>query len=509
MHFYTSVVQRGNKLLVRGVRDGRPYKESVWYRPYLFVRAERGSYRSIHGERLMKFEFESIYEARDYVKQVYTTPGGSKFWGLDQFVYPYISDNFEEGFEYDTSQICVANIDIEADGSSGFPDPSLADKACTAITMIRRGVIHVFGYVDFPSAVLNQRIRYVRCEDEREMLLRFLDCWTSDYPDVITGWNVDGFDVPFLVNRIRRVLGEDYAKLLSPWKILDERTFVFRGMETQTFVPLGITVLDYLPMYRGKKFVQEPRESYTLNYIAHVELGESKVDYSEHGDLHTLWLEDPDKFMQYNVHDAVLVERLDEKLDLMGIVFQLAYGARTNYSDALGSVKQWEVILYNEMMKDRIVIDGKQSEEDLMAARPLDGGYVKVPQTDGFKIWGVSIDLDSLYSHLQMQFNISPETRMEKMPWDLSFDDVLNGRLEERREEILAMDRVVAANLVTYRKDQKGILPKVLEKMYNERKLFKRRSLDFKQKHEDVVAELKRRGFTEQQLKDEGIVNRV
>ena len=507
MHFYTSVIQRGNKLLTRGILDGEPYKESIWYQPYLFLedKTGKGEYRSIDGRVLAKKHFDSIYDAKDFVKSMQGVQG-FKFWGMDQFVYPYINDTFEHGFEYDDRLVCVANIDIEVDSQDGFPEPLVADKPVTAITMIRDGDIHAFAYVDFPSAQNDPRIIFHRCQDEKELLQRFLHEWIKKYPDVITGWNVEGFDVPYIVTRLKRVLGENMTKLLSPWKILDEKTIEFRGREITTYTPLGITILDYLPIYRGKKFVMEPRESYTLNYIAHVELGEKKIDYSEYAGLWELWRKDPDKFMRYNVHDTLLVERLEEKLGLLSIIYRMSYGARINFTDALGSVKQWEVIIYGKMMRDKVVIDGQQNPDGFSSV-PLVGGYVKNPMTDGFQEWPVSLDLDSLYSHLIMQYNISPETKTGKLDVPLNFEEILNRGLDEYRDEF--KDNVVAANLVTYRKDKRGFLPTILEEMYNERKLFKSKALKAKQHHKDIVGELKKRGLTEEQLKEAGVINRV
>jgi DNA polymerase elongation subunit (family B) len=499
-HFYTSVIQRGNRLLVRGYLNGQQYKQSVSYRPYLFVRGP-GEYKDIFGGSLQKLQFDSIYDAKDFVKTMHGVQG-AKYWGMDQFVYPYINDEFPDGFEYDEKLIDVANIDVEVYAVNGFPDPTIAKERVTAITMIRDDVIYAWGCGEFPDAALNPRIVYTNCADEKELLASFMLQWSKKYPDVITGWNVEGFDIPYLVNRITRVLGEKAAKLLSPWGVLDEKFIPFRGEEIATFVPVGITVLDYLPIYRGKKFVMEPRESYTLNYIAHVELGEKKIDYSEYAGLWDLCDRDFNKFMTYNVHDAVLVQRLEEKLGLLSIIYQLAYGARTNFVDALGSVKQWEVIIYGKLMKDKIVVDGKQDLAGLGTAM-LAGGYVKPPMTDGFMIWPVSLDLDSLYSHLIMQYNISPDTKLDKLDADLSVDDILDGKLQA------PSDRVVAANLQTFRKDKRGFLPIILENMYKDRKAFKKKAIEAKKKHEAIEAELKRRGMTEEQLKDEGIINRV
>jgi DNA polymerase elongation subunit (family B) len=499
-HFYTSVIQRGNRLLVRGYLNDQPYKQSISYRPYLFIKGP-GEYRNLQDESLKKIQFDSIYDAKDFLKLM-RDASGFKYWGMDQFVYPYINDEFPDGFEYNEKLIKVANIDVEVYAKNGFPDPTIAKERVTAITMIRDGTIYCWGCGEYPDAVLNPRIKYTNCPDEKELLASFMMEWVRVYPDVITGWNVEGFDIPYLVNRITRVLGEKAAKLLSPWGVLDEKFIPFRGQEIATYVPVGIAVLDYLPIYRGKKFVMEPRESYTLNYIAHVELGEKKIDYSEFAGLYDLCDRDFNKFMNYNVHDAVLVERLDEKLGLLSIIYQMAYGAGINFNDALGSVKQWEVIIYGKMMKEKVVIDGQQNLDGLGASM-LAGGYVKAPMTDGFMIWPVSLDLDSLYSHLIMQYNISPETKLEKLDFDLTIDDLLEGKL------VAPKDRVVAANMQTFRKDKRGFLPVILENMYNDRKAFKNKAGDAKKMHELIQAELKRRGVTEAELKDEGIINRV
>jgi DNA polymerase elongation subunit (family B) len=290
------------------------------------------------------------------------------------------------------------------DADQGFPDITTADKEITAITMKKNDMYIVLGCGEFVTD--NEKIKYIRCKDEHELLLKFLDVWRSKWfsPDLITGWNVEGFDIPYIVNRIRRVLGHNMAKKLSPWEILEERTIQFMGREQQVFIPVGISTLDYLQLY--KKFSFTNQESYRLDHIAFVELGERKMDYSEYDSLFGLYKNDFQKFIEYNIKDVDLVDRLDEKLKLIEQVFAIAYDGKVNYQDAFTSVRMWDVIIHNYLLNQRIVVPQlRVGNKD----GQIIGAYVKDPKK-GMHKWVVSFDLNSLYPHIIMQYNISPET---------------------------------------------------------------------------------------------------
>jgi DNA polymerase elongation subunit (family B) len=466
--FYTHVAVRGDDVLYIGYDKGQRVRKRVKYRPYVFVPAKSTTqYHSLDGTPVEKFDFECIRDARDFVRSASTTEG-QDVYGLDNWENLYIYDTFPDDIEGNAELVNVANLDIEVakrkDG--GWATVEEADQPVTATTLKIDGTVHAFGLGDFePEDPLDQ---YYKCESEEEMLHFFLQEWTRAYPDVMTGWNIDMFDVPYLVNRIKKLLGEEAAKRLSPWKRLEEKKITIRGRETTIFVPLGVTSLDYYRLYRNKKLVVETQESYTLDHIAHKVLKEKKLDYSEHASLMDLYEKDFPKFMRYNIRDVKLVDKLEETLGLIKLVVSIAWRSKVNFEDVLGSVKQWEVLCHTYLRKRNQVLPPKQD-----AGREfLLGGYVKEP-LKGKHEWVVNFDLDSLYSHLIMQYNISPETFVGKLHQvddpESMVEKVLAGHLDDYRNEINASDVAVAANLCCYTRKKKGFFPQILEEMYRER----------------------------------------
>jgi DNA polymerase elongation subunit (family B) len=474
MTFYTNFFLRGSKLYIRGYDKGLPFDDVLYYKPYLFVPAKSGSYKTIDGKTVDKIEFSTVREAKDFIEK-YKDIDQFQVYGSTNFAYVYINDRFKNDVEYDASLVSVLTLDIECDSSDGFPDIGLADKMLTSITIRKNGRSSaVFSYGDFHTNDPN--IFYVKCENEEDLIKKFLKVWSSDAwrPDIVTGWYIEFFDIPYLINRISRVLGMDWARKLSPWKILDERTIDFKGKQSQSFNINGIAVLDYYQLYR--KFSFANHENYKLDYICSIELGEKKVDYSEYGTLHELYKNNFQKYIEYNIHDCVLVDKLDDKLKLIDQVMALAYDAKVNFTDTMTTVRSWDTIIHNYLMNDNIVVPQVKQNNNLNS---LVGGYVKDPQI-GLHKWVVSYDLNSLYPHLIMQYNISPETFVKRVDIP-SIDKLLNNEWEYRDGSV-----TYAANGCTYHKDKQGFLPALMEKMYNDRSKYKKMSIDAKKKYEST-----------------------
>jgi DNA polymerase elongation subunit (family B) len=452
---------------------GQPFEEVHYYKPYLFVPSKKGTYRTIDGKSVDKIQFDTIRDARDFVEK-YKGVEQFQVYGSTNFPYVYINDRFKGDVEYDPSHVNVVTLDIECDSSDGFPDIATADKKLTAITIRKRGKSAVFSYGDFHTDDPN--IFYVKCDDEEDLIRKFIKVWTSRAwkPDIVTGWYIEFFDIPYLINRIARVMDMDWAKKLSPWKMLDERKVEFRGKEVQSFNIPGLAVLDYHQLYR--KFSYANHESYKLDYIASIELGEKKVDYSEYGTLHDLYQKNFQKFIEYNIHDCVLVDKLDDKLKLIEQVMALAYDAKVNYTDTLTTVRSWDTIIHNFLLSRNVVVPPMK---DNRGFNGLVGGHVKDPRV-GMHKWVVSYDLNSLYPHLIMQYNISPETFVRRVDMP-SIDMLLEGVWE-------APDRTLAyaANGCTYSKDKQGFLAELMEKMYDDRSKYKKMSIDAKKKYEQT-----------------------
>lgn len=481
--FYTNVSLNRDDILLRGYENGERVQVRIPYKPTLYEHSKDGSgeYRNIRGAKCFAIKFDSISEARKHLKQ-FENVSGKTIYGLSNFVYTFINEHYKY-IDYDPKMISKVNIDIEVAADQGFPDIQTADKEITAITLKKDDIYIVLGCGEFKTD--NEKVKYIRCADESELLLKFLDVWRSKSvsPDLITGWNVEMFDIPYIVNRISRVLGTHMAKKLSPWELLEERKIEIAGKDYQAYVPVGISTLDYLQLYRKFSFTMQ--ESYRLDHICNIELGERKMDYSEYDSLFDLYKKDYQKFIEYNIRDVDLVDRLDDKLKFIEQVFAIAYDGRVNYQDAFTSVRMWDIIIHNYLLSQKIVVpQNKKGEKE----RQIIGAYVKDPQV-GMHKWVVSFDLNSLYPHLIMQYNISPETykgQISTLGGDEGVDKILNGYLNEPsiRNQLMVQNLTCAASGCMFDKDFQGFLPKLMQMMYDDRVIYKKKMIEAKRAQE-------------------------
>lgn len=487
--FYTNVQVYGSRILYRGVEDGRKVKRKIDYFPTLYVPSKvHTGFTSVSGDAMAEMKPGNIRETRDFVEQ-YKEVENFKIYGNQKYEYTFISDHFSDDVDWDLSHITVTNIDIEVGSENGFPEPEYANEPITAITMKNnQGKFVVLGCGKFDNK--RDDVWYIQCRDEIDLIKRFLDEWSFNYPDIITGWNVEMFDIPYLVNRIKKVLGEEAAKRLSPWSIVNERRVTnMRGNDQQIYDLMGIAVLDYIAMYRKFAPGGQSQESYKLDAIANVEVGERKLSYEEYGNLHTLYKDNYQLFIEYNIRDVELVERIDEKLKLIELVLTLAYDSKTNYTDAFSQVRMWDAIVYNHLRKKNVVVDPivKHSKD-----AAYEGAFVKDPIL-GMHKWVASFDLNSLYPHLIMQYNISPDTIIEPEHYDgtlrefvsrnhISVDNLLN---QEINTSVLqTADATLTPNGQFFTKERHGFLPEIMEKMYNDRSAYKKKALAAKQEVE-------------------------
>lgn len=474
MKFYTDVNIFKNNILLRGYENNERIHETIPYKPYLFIKSNKESeYKNIYGDSLSKIDFDSIYQAKQF-RNSYKQTANFEIYGMDRFVYPFISDNYTGTIHYDASLIKIMYIDIEVDTENGFPDIEAANRHITAITYRIGNTRTVLGLKDFDKNKLQRitdakNIHYYKFKTEKELLKSFIQLWQAADIDVVTGWNIELFDIPYIVRRIRQVLGENESKKLSPWKKLRERTIKSRGKEHVVFFPIGIAILDYFQLY--KKFTYSQRESYSLNYISHVELGVAKLDYSEYENLAALYRENHQLFIEYNIIDVDLVCQLEDKLRLIELVYAISYDAKVNYNDALGSVLLWDVIIMNYLKDKNIIINPKTSNNK----RDFEGGYVKNPIL-GMHEWVLSFDLTSLYPHLIMQYNISPETYVKSVNMSSYYrtnNSNFVDHILEKRDMPTVEDCTIAANGCVYRKDTYGFLPALMDLQFKLRNDYK------------------------------------
>jgi DNA polymerase elongation subunit (family B) len=475
MRFYTNVQMIGNQFLVRGVENGKRYEHRDEFFPSVFVKTKKDSkYRTLNGKAVEEVRPGTVRDCRDFYKR-YTDVDGFEIYGNDRYIYQYISEKYpEDEIKFDISQIKLVTLDIETTAEHGFPDIESAIEEILAITIQDYTTKKITTWGVKPFANKQDNVTYYHCHSEQELLGHFINYWMVDVPDVITGWNIQLFDIPYICKRLNRVFGEKVMKRLSNWGLVTEGKIFIQGREHVTYDIGGLTQLDYLDLY--KKFTYKAQESYRLDYIAEVELGQKKLDHSEFDTFKDFYTKGWQKFIEYNIVDVELVDRLESKMKLIELALTMAYEAKVNYADVFYQVRMWDNIIYNYLKKRDIVVPPRKKETK---NEKYAGAYVKEP-IPGKYDWVVSFDLNSLYPHLIMQYNISPETLLEERHPTASVDKILN---EEINFE-LYKDNAVCANGAMFRKDVRGFLPELMEKMYGDRVIFKKKMLKAKQDYE-------------------------
>ena len=465
----------GNNFLVREVVNGKReiYKEE--YSPTLYVKSNKKTkYKTLDGESVEPVKPGTVRDCREFFKK-YDNVDGFKIFGNNRYVFQYLSDKYpQDEVKFDINKINLVTMDIEVKAEQGFPDPESCSEEMLTISLQDYTTKKITTWGRKPYVPTQENVTYYHFSDEIEMLNSFLYHWSKNPPDVITGWNVRLYDIPYLCGRISRIMGDKKCKLLSPWGLVSQDEIYISGRRYNVYDIAGMTTLDYLELY--KKFTYKAQESYRLDYIANIELGQKKLDHSEFDTFKEFYTGNWKKFVDYNIIDVELVDRLEDKMKLIELALTMAYDAKVNYQDVMYQVRMWDTIIYNYLKKRNIVIPPKDSSDknDKYA-----GAYVKEPKPGKYD-WVVSFDLNSLYPHLIMQYNISPETLLETKHPSVTVDKILG---EELTFEMYK-DSAVCANGAQYRKDVKGFLPELMEKMYAERVVFKKKMLEAKQAYE-------------------------
>ena len=360
-------------------------------------------------------------------------------------------------------------LDIEVQCENGFPNVEEAAEEMLSIT-IKDMVTKKF-YIWAVREFETEHEHYI-FDSEREMLKNFLEWWVHHTPDILTGWNVNLYDVPYIARRLNRILGEKWMRSLSPWNRANEREIYVQGRKNYAYDVSGINILDYLDLYR--KFTYSNQESYRLDHIAFVELGQRKLDHSEYENFRDFYTSDWQKFIEYNIQDVELIDRLEDKMKLLELAITMSYDAKVNFEDVYSQVRMWDTMIFNYLADKNIVPPPRKGEKK---DEKYAGAYVKEP-VPGKYDWVVSFDLNSLYPHLIMQYNISPETLWETRHPSANVEKLLNQEVD------LSGDFAVCANGAQYRKDKRGFLPEMMEKIYTERVIYKKRMIQAKKDYE-------------------------
>ena len=466
-------MQWGNFILLREVVNGERKNRRIKYSPTLFASVEKPTkYQTLHGGYVTPVVHPTMKEAKEWVAQY--ADQHDVIHGNTQYPYCFLSDTFKGDVDWDMDQLLMVTIDIEVQCENGFPSPSLAEEEMLSITIKNHQSkrIVVFGIGDFVTD--REDITYIKCESEIHLLKEFLVFWEKHHPDIVTGWNTEFFDIPYICNRIKKLFGEDELKRLSPWGGVQDREVYNRGRHHQVYNIQGIAALDYYDLYR--KFTYVTQESYRLDHIAFVELGERK-DGNPFETFREWYEKDYQSFIEYNITDVELVDKLEDKLKLIELCLTMAYDAKVNYTDVLGTVRYWDILIYNYLKDKNIVIPMKNPHQK--KAEKFEGAYVKDPLV-GMHKWVMSFDLNSLYPHLIMQYNISPETLLPQSESKVSVDKILEGKVKN------TSNCCMTPNGAFFRKDKRGFLPELMETIYEDRTKYKKLMLDAEQSYEDT-----------------------
>ncbi len=472
MNFYKNVIEHRGKLLVRGIHEGKEYKNKIDFQPTLYgISQDETEFKTLKGQHLKPITFGSISKAREF-KKSYNTDN-SPLYGMDRYQYQYIANEYPEDMHFDKDQIKIFTVDIECSAENGFPDIENPTEELLAITVKNQSNKQIITWGTGEFKTDRSDITYIRCKSEKSLIMEFMKFWIKNYPDVITGWNTKFFDIPYLFNRIRNLVDEKVLKRFSPWNLVERETIVVRGRPQTHYNIFGISMLDYLDLYQ--KFIPTKQESYKLDYIGKVELGKGK-DEMPYDTFREWYTKDFQSFIDYNIQDVEIVDGLEDKLKLIELVLTMAYEAKVNYTDVFSQVRMWDMLIYNYLKKDNIMIPPK---EDNIKEDKYDGAYVKDPIT-GMHNWIVSFDINSLYPHLIMQYNISPEKIIGVKSSGVSVDKLLNHATP--LTHLKTEGACITPNGAMFKTDSPGFLPRLMESMYNDRVKFK--TLEFKAKQE-------------------------
>jgi DNA polymerase elongation subunit (family B) len=492
MKFYTCAHQYGSKVLVRGVHNGVRFTKRADFSPTLYVRAKNTDetiHKSLFGEPLQPIEFENNNEAKEFV-QTYGQVENFPIYGQTNYGYQYITHTYPGEIQWDISQLNIQTIDIETSSEHGFPDVHNPIEEVLLITvknLITRQIV-TFGCKDFDDKSeeivklreQGNKFLYVKCDNERDLLETFLRFYSDNYPDIITGWNCDMFDIAYLISRIERLFctEEDSTmkKKFSPWGLVRRKNVTIMGREHISYEITGVAIIDYIDLY--KKFTYTRRESYKLDFIGEVELGLKKME-NPYETFREFYTKDWQRFVEYNIRDVEIVDALEHKMKLVELILTMAYDAKCNFNDVFSQVRTWDCIIYNHLHNQNIQIPQKRENK----GRQIEGAFVKEP-IPGQYDWVVSFDATSLYPSIIMQYNQSPETFVQGVVKDTTVRGLLDKKynLDDLKED----DYCMTSNGYCYTRNKQGVFPEIVQKFFDDRQRYKKLMIAAEKEYEQT-----------------------
>ncbi|MAG49378.1 DNA polymerase, partial [Candidatus Woesearchaeota archaeon] len=446
------------------------------------ITQEQSEYKTLEGQNLKPITFDSIDASRKFKRDVATS--NSPIYGLERYHYQYIGKNFPNDVEWSKDKIKIFTLDIETTCENGFPDVENPQEQLLCITVKNQSnkQILTWGVGDFKTD--REDVTYVKCKTESHLIMEFMKFWMKNYPDVITGWNTKFFDLPYLMNRIKMIAGDKVINKMSPWHLVRREEITVMGRPQTVYTLYGTVMLDYFDLY--KWFIPTKQESYKLDYIGQVELGEGKDD-SPYDTFKDWYTNDFQSFVDYNIQDVEIVDKLEDKLGLIELALTIAYESKVNYDDIFSQVRVWDTLIANHLMSKKICVPPR---EDHVKESKYEGAYVKEP-LEGMHKWVVSFDINSLYPHIIVQYNISPEKILGVKSQGISVNNLLYGKA--KLGYLKTEGACIAPNGATFKNDNQGFLPEMIETMYKERVIYKKRMLKAKKEYQkNKTEELKK-----------------
>ncbi|WVX87536.1 DNA polymerase [Vibrio phage EniLVp02] len=501
---YLSVQRRGKFILERCMSpDGAEYFNRVQYEPTFFTRAKPGDvtgYTDIYGRPVIPKRFDSMTDAEQWRRD---NKDVLDIMGMDDYKIAYISDAYTSRQAY-LDKTRIAYIDIEVP-SIKFPKPELCEREITSIVHYD-SILDKYFFFGVPSntewkredSILDaetlDKVEYISCTDEKDLLSRYLLFWRENLPAIVTGWNSEGFDMPYICGRMEKLLSKEVMEKLSPWGIVRDRTDTDEktGKVSVKYDIWGVEHLDYMVLYQ--KYSLKPRPNHRLDYIGEVETGERKVEFEQPNYL-AFYREDYQRFGDYNIKDVRLVLKINDATAIMQMAVSLAYYNGINFGDVFGTTKPWDANIFNSLKKDKMVVPGRQHK---VKERYL-GAFVKAPKPGLYEDI-LSFDFTSLYPSIIRQCNISPEKIISQVihpEYSVNDSDDL-----EHVIEAIVWGRWVpdhggqysaSANGMLYAKDSQGVIPREITKVFFERKHHKKLMSNAKKEIEVIKAEIHRR----------------
>lgn len=479
--FYTDIRKYGNKIYHRGYEGGTRFSEEFDFSPSLFISSkdDGSEWKTLVGSRPMqKMDFETIKDAENFCKK-YEDVGGIEVHGNRKYGIQFSHSAYPNSIPYDLKLIKIGSTDIEvhSDHIRGFPHPHIAQHEVVTIANTTNNnkvwcgsvIPQGFDAFQIDTVIDEYEVEYYGFYNEKDLLLSYLNYLEREDFDILTGWNSNGFDFPYLYKRIEKVLSTKHAKRLSPLGIAYTREYEeFNKINTQVKL-FGVQLLDYLDLYKKFGKTLDKLEDLKLNTVCAAILNEEKLDYSEYGNLLNLYKQNPKLHTEYCIRDSILVKRLQDKLKFINIAISIAYKAHVNYEDALGVTEVWDSYIYGELLKRKICVPPSHIQN----SEGFEGAYCKPVQT-GFFEWVMSGDFGSLYPNTIAQFNISPETIGEY----ISGVDV--DRLLRKDYPTIPEGYCLGALGWTFKTDKIGIIPELVIRGLGDRSSIKNRMIELK-----------------------------